>query len=354
LPRDPNRHWHLFSENRKVKHPPAPLVKEEFTSAATGASVAVLVRTHKADAKFEDLMHKLETGRTGFDLYPIVDNTRPVTVSGYDRVIWHSIDAARQLGLTQTPRGLLHDCGDIPLYFAYREIPKYRHYLMIEDDVDLMRGDASYINRICTTLETPEFRGVDFAGLRLSPIASTFSWGIAAAKYFPQRHCHWAYFPVVLVSRPAVAFLFSQRQLEAVRDPLVDDVIHCETFVASALHAGGYRCLDLNELVPGGYTWESMAMQLGDLAMGRPMGSQIVMATEVEMVHPIYTHQEYLNRLHRKFIISRKGDWPNLIARLDSDEAEPVPEHLKAALREQIPPEYRPTEQTVEPARVAD
>ena len=338
---NPNEHWHLLDENHRIKHAPAPLVKEDFTTKNSDNNVALLVRTHKADEKFRDLMQKLEINRTGFDIYPIVDNTSPVPVNDRHTVIWHSVDAARNLGLTQTPRGLMHDCGDIPFYFAFREIPEYRHYLMIEDDVDLVRSDATYINRICARLSEPDFAEIDFAGLEYKPIPNTFSWGVAAGKYFPQRHCYWAYFPIVLLSRRAIAFLFSQRQLEAIRDPAIDDVIHCETFVASSLHAGGFRCHNIRDLVPESYDWETMAMQMGELSTGKPMGSKISVREGIEVVHPIYTHEEYLNRLYRKFIVSRRDDWPNLITRLYSEEAVVVSDTLKKELRDKIPQQYR-------------
>jgi hypothetical protein len=51
----------------------------------------------------------------------------------------------------------------------------------------------------------------------------------------------------------------------------------------------------------------------------------------IEMMHPIYTHEEYLTRMHRKYVIPGQGDWPNLIARLDSEDAAVVPAHLKTA-----------------------
>jgi hypothetical protein len=320
----------------EIKKP--ALIAKDADPAPSGAnSVAILVRSHKVDRKFDDLIVKLGRTASNYDVYPIVDETRGRPSIRQDRAIWHSVEASRDLGLTQPRQDLMQVCGDFPFYFALRDLPRYRLYVMIEDDVDFIRADAHFIEQLVGRLASPQFSDVDFVGLQFRQNTEKSGWFEACRKLFPKQYCYFSYFPFVALSRRAAAFLFSQRQLEAARQPQPRDVVHCEAFVASCAMAGGFRCIDLNEIIPGSYELKTMGMQLGGLAVGKPMGFPVDVAPGIEIIHPIYTPEEFVNRAYRKFVLERKGDWQNLIRFLEGPEAAAVPPHLIDELRAKIP-----------------
>ncbi len=333
----PHEYIHRLVEPRKMAVLPAKISTDNCISTAPQAEVAVLIRAHRADAKLYDLIDKLQRNRDGYDLYLIVDETKGRPTINFDRIVWHSVDSCRALGLTQPHPALLWYCGDFPLYFAMRALPDYRHYVMIEYDVDLVKSDASFMNEVCLRLKDPKWADLDFAALEFYKMTENTGWHSACRKALPERYCYFAYFPIVLVSKSAAAYLFSQRQLEAVRRTPETDIIHCEAFVASHAMAAGFRCVNFNDFIPGCYTLPLAAMQIGSFGgLGKPMGAAIQAPTGVEVLHPIYSHEEFLDRLYRKYIIEGRGDWRGVARILDSEDAACVPEALKTKLRGQI------------------
>jgi hypothetical protein len=331
-----SRSWHCLTEHIAV--PPARLATEPYIASSGRADVAILVRAHRVDEKFHDLMRKLASGRSGFDVYPLIDETKGRQSVTYGNVIWHSAQACRELGLSQPKQDLLWHCGDFPLYFALRSIPDYKYYIMIEYDVDLVKDDSSFFNDICIRLKDPHFADLDVAALQFGKLGERSGWYSACVKAFPDRFCHFAYFPLIIVSKRVSAHLFAQRQLEALRNTDDTDVVHCEAFVASCAMAGGFRCADVNDLMPGCYDLPRMGMQLDHLGgLGKPIGARFPIPQGHQIVHPIYGHEEYLDRVYRKYILVGKGDWEGLARVLDSEEAAIIPDPLKANLRSQIP-----------------
>lgn len=322
---------------------PAAVAIEQPMVATTGCDLAVLIRTHKCDSKFYDLRKKLELEKSGYDIYPIVDEThgRP-PISG-NEVIWHSIQDCRDLGLSQDHQLLFVTCGDFPYYFALREIPNYKHYLMIEDDVDLMAGTGRYISEIAALLKARPH--LDFVGLLFHELGPTSGWFKACAKAFPQRAQRGAYFPFSIVSKQAAAYLFSQRLLEAIRKTPSQDIVHCEAFVATALTAAGFNCMDLNEMRPFSYAFSSMAMQIGATSVGRPMGYDMTIEIDepVELVHPIYTVEEYLSRAYRKFILADSNNLEGLSAELASPWTAHIADNLKLELLQRGEAAHKPS-----------
>src|ERR1700722_15736032 len=151
--------------------------------------VAVLIRSYKCDAKFHDLKRKLETNRLEFDLYSIVDETQGRPDIPDVNVVWHSLSACKEIGLAYDRQGLLYLCSDLPFYFALRELPHYKHYIMIEDGVDLIRHDAGFLNEIAVLLRgQPE---LDLAGLVFHKIWPVHAWHGAGAKVYPKRAIHY-------------------------------------------------------------------------------------------------------------------------------------------------------------------
>ena len=339
---DTREYMHRLVNLQSAQVKPASVVSSEPVAVANTNSVAVLVRTHMVDEKFNDLMRKLDTGREHFDVYPIVDETRGRPDIDHDKVVWHSVDACRELGLTQPHPALLWYCSDFGFYFALRALPDYKHYIMIEYDVDLTRPDASFFNDLALKLASPEWEDLDFAGLAFGKMGSQSGWYAACCKVFQDKYCYNTYFPVTLMSKRAAAFLFSQRQVEALRQPEPDDIVHCEAYAASCAMAGGFRCADFNEVIPGCYEVPTMGMQLENFeGLGKPMGVSVPVKPEIQMIHPVYGHAEYMERIYRKYILggANRNDWKGLLRQLESPDAAVVSEELKSKLRSRAPAE---------------
>ena len=325
---------HILVENGVDQRTLPTISRIQNPSAARSRDVAVLVRTHKADAKFDDLLHKLRVKQENYDLYPLVDDTAG-RAREIDNAIWHSVASCRELGLTHPRPLLLLHCGDFPLYAALKAIPGYKFYLMIEDDVDLTKDDGSFINFVCDRLAEPAHAHLDFVGLRYCWNPGGAGHQQALAELFAEAHRYYAYFPFVIASHRALAYLFAQRQLEAIRRPNVGDIIHCETFVPSCLHAGGFNCCDLAELAPGSYTVETITMQAGD-GCGKPLGAALPVPEEIQIVHPVYSHEEYLDRAYQKFGIGL-NQWNVLMRLLEGGDAAHIRSDLKMKIIDRMP-----------------
>ncbi len=289
---------HRLATGAPVTSQFASVVRSNAPPTRPSNSIAVLVRTYQCDAKYRSLMAKLSAGREGFDLYAIVDETHGRYDPGGWPTIWHSADACRRLGLTQRHPDILRLCGDFPLYFALREIPLYQHYVMIEDDVELCGQDASFVVELCKILSDPARATTHFAGVNFQRDPHLI-WGPASANIYTQEHCYLARFPFVVVSRQLCAYLFSQRQVEAARNPQREDLMHCEVFAPSAAMAGGFTCVDVNDLIPGCYDSSIMMLDVPGFAL--PMGAAHRGHDGIRMYHPVYTLEEWLERMRRRF-----------------------------------------------------
>ena len=93
-------------------------------------------------------MRKLDTNRQGYDLYGLIDGTHSRIDPGPWPVVRHSIRDLSRMGLSQRSHALLHNCGDMPLYAAMQELPRYRHFLMLEHDVEMQSDDAVGLNEL--------------------------------------------------------------------------------------------------------------------------------------------------------------------------------------------------------------
>lgn len=309
----------------------ASVVADRLVQPHTGNSVAVLIRTFKCDDKYRSLLDKLNTTRTGFDLYSLVDETRQRHDPGPVAVIWHSVQSIRELGLTQRHHDVLRHCGDFPLYVALREISSYSYYIMIEDDVELRDDDARFLGELCSVLSMvrPE---VDFAGIHFSRDLNQI-WGPATSRVYGDASSYLCRFPFVVISRRLLAYLFSQRQIEAVREPFPQDIMHCEVFVPSAATAGGFRCVNLNELIPGCHDASMMLFEID--GYGLPLGSQFRGSASIRLYHPVYTSSEWVGRVNHTVSTAPSGKVESMLKSL-ADEKSRAMDHGDAAFLQAV------------------
>ncbi|WP_338661173.1 hypothetical protein VQH23_13085 [Pararoseomonas sp. SCSIO 73927] len=211
--------------------------------------IAVLLRSHlKGSAKAMELAAQL-SAVPEWDVYFAADETNgELDVSPY-RKVPHSVDACRAIGLLMDrPRAMAY-LGDYPFYATFPAIPDYDFYLMIEYDVGLAEKGGDYFHRLAAALRSPEMADLDLVGTnhrRLAPGRDPRPHRFAQA---------WkSIFPIIGLSRRAIRHLYAERLREVTQPPLSDGSqnVYCEYFVPSAMEAAGrFRCLPLNEVVPG-------------------------------------------------------------------------------------------------------
>jgi hypothetical protein len=322
-------HHHMLIENIANRHGFASVVDTTKQPHITDNKVAVLIRGHKNDEKINSLYSKLNKNRKGFDLYCIIDETHGKPSIDLPNIIWHSLGECQNLGLTQR-RESLHWCGDFPFYIALRAHPEYQYYIMIEYDVEFSAQDASFMNDLVAKLQN-EFSDVDMLGINYKHDTIGF-WAPPCREVYGDSNSYYMTFPFIVLSKPLVAYLFSQRLLEAARGTSADMVINCEAFAVSAANAAGFRCADLNAVMPRSYN-ETMMMHSGPLGFGRPLGHKSPSASPVEIYHPIYCADEFVKRLRDRARIDQnhfKTLYPKIMAAATDAGIEEV--HIKALM----------------------
>ena len=211
--------------------------------------------------------------------------------------------------------------------YAFRQIPGYDFYIMVDDDIDLLDDDASLFNDI-TRAVIAEGGTLDLLALLLEYRPLTTE-GFDLLQTVAPDQTRYCYFPLVGLSARAASFLFAQRQLEYARGKGLEARPMCEIFVPTLLHAAGFVCRDLAELVPGAYSETGMMLQGGDPGCGRPMGFDRSELQSDRMIHPVYTHAEFLGRLREKL----PAELPDGLARrravLDGPIGNPIPAELR-------------------------
>ena len=286
-----------------------------------------MVRAHFIDDRVRELMRHLGRDRRGFDLFLTFDETHGAPDIGLPNVMRHSLARCAEIGLTQRNARLMWWCSDFPFYFALKDIPNYRYYVLIEYDVFLTEQNASLLNDLSDILLSGRGGQVDGVLTRLRPEAPQADHPLYASAFSRFNTTYTSFFPFVVLSRPAASFLYAQRLIEAARDP--EAVAHAEAFVPSHLIAGGYACVDLYALLPRSYRIELMMLS------GRQFGLPRSMVDGFEgvsrMIYPVYSDEEFVRRMLGRHREERQKKY--LIGRLDSGEFDQLPEQLRADLR---------------------
>lgn len=297
--------------------PPIPLlVPPRHILGSEFYRFAVLVRSHVVDEKFDHLWRDLNGPNRRFDVFPLLDQAAlganfESIERKYPGTIWNHPDRFARFGLNQKASGFnmlwLH--GDFSMYVALVDKPDYDYYIMIDYDVHFTKGGTDYINKICDCLSLMGDNVIDGVGLEFKsqptlrgvttdwPHFMDWEFFAAASGAFPQVF-HF-YFPFVVLSRRALIYVLAQRQLEAARRTPADKVVICEAFVPSSLMAAGLKCMDVNNLLPGSYELDTMGLQhlRSDRLAGQPLSFAIRNPQlDVEMIHAVYSQEQFLSR----------------------------------------------------------
>ena len=263
-----------------------------FRSHDVAPRIAVLVRTHLVTDKLFNLLNILETG-IGYDLFVCADETNGKLHVPRSNLLSHSTDMCAKIGLLP-PRPnvqLLWYLGDYAFYCAHHVIPDYDYYVMIEYDVEFVRGNALALEGILRRLTDLPGDRYDLVGVQYGTRPPAWGWG----RPYESRlnEIYGILFPFVVLSKRALTYLYDLRRQEAADPPTEDGPVFCEAFVPTELVlAAGFRCEDVNRLLPG--CWDPTSFRVG-----APMleNSLPPLARQIELIHPVFSEREYLRRM---------------------------------------------------------
>lgn len=301
-------------------------------------AAAVFVRTHKWDAKAEELVARLASAAANYDVYIVYDVTHgppsPIDFArlgiGPDRLILVSERMCADAGFYKGPGLVFYHCGDIALCHAMRVVAPYRFYAMLDWDVHFRPGrEGMMADLVAKLLADPS--PPDFVGLNLHK-CTWGSWYPGASKIFPDEACRYAYFPFILLSRPLLAMVYTQRQLHETSRPKYMDLVNGEMFVPSLAASAGFKLQDLRDYIPNSYD-KTIQMNGGEDMVGWPLEAVGLLSTDAAMIHPVYLAEDFVAAARRKFLRKEAPRVASLRAHLARPEWQFVPHALTEELR---------------------
>ncbi|MGG5807769.1 hypothetical protein [Falsiroseomonas sp. CW058] len=249
-----------------------------------GRRIGALVRTHLAQSGHV-LALAGQIRDAGFDPVCIAaDETQgPVEAGGFAKLS-HDLRGLGALGLRIPPRALWF-CGDYAYYATVLGRDDADFWLMVEHDVALRDPASGYWRALHRALR-------DVPGPLPDMVASHF--GPYRRTHFRSAHAEplKIFFALTGLSPRAVEALYRARLREAAEGAPDPRGTHCEIFVPSELAAaGGFRCLDLNALLPGSVDGRGFSPQ-----RIVPVGHEARMPGGGALVHRVAEMPEYLAR----------------------------------------------------------
>ncbi len=297
--------------------------------------MAVLVRTRDLGETARHLLAVLQRG-LGYDLFACVEAAQqpPGDLPEGVGLLRHNAADLAAFGLVEALpeadyRGaeLLWYFGDYAWYASATAIPDYDHYLIVDERLAFCRDSPLFIEALVRRLSGDADGAFDLVSTWLDTRSPAWLWHADTAAVFGQVHGMFA--PLVALSRRAVAHLFDWRRREAEGDARR---LFWEALVPTALMAaGGFRCADVNMLLPGAWSAEHFPSPAPML-----LGVLPPLPPTIEMVYPVLAERDYLTWLLEESRAS--GTLADLVGRLapggDLDVSEPARAwFLRAALQ---------------------
>jgi hypothetical protein len=268
-----------------------------MTSTTPDRHAAVMLRGHKIDDKIIDLYNELQSPEARYDTFLLLDETNGALSTDIANVVTFSAQRCQELGLSYSTGRLFWLCGDVALLFAYRQFPAYSYFIMIDYDVYFVKSGPAMLNAIVERLLDPGKREVDAVGLQYRIVGGGWPHHAAAKKLFEQVWFY--YFPFIVLSRRALAYVHAQRRLELYEQADLKEPVICEAFVPSHLTVAGFYCIDLEEILPGAYDAKGLGSGMRLVPFGLPLGASVPVGPAIEMIHPVYSVADYLARSER-------------------------------------------------------
>jgi hypothetical protein len=253
--------------------------------------VAVIVRAHFDCEKLRDLARILKTG-IGYEFFVFADQTHgPLDLPG-EPVVPCSDRMCADLGLVGSlppEYPIFWYFGDYAFYCALHSIPGFDYYIMIDYDVEFVRGNTYALESLIARLNIPGSPALDMVGPSFFLRTPDWVWSPDCQRVFPE--VYGVFFPLVVLSKRAAEYLYEWRRTEAAAPPPKGGkYLMSEAFVASALVAAGrFHCADLNSVLPECTKWDTFRVNPAIL-----LGNLPALDRSIEFVHPVYSLREYL------------------------------------------------------------
>lgn len=291
---------------------------------SSGNSVAVLVRSHIANLKTAHLLHALAAG-WNYDLYVCANETNgPRSFPPY-RTLGHTNRDFERLGCDMTNPFSILSYSDTLFSIVQDKIPGYRHYLMIEFDVQFVRPAYLYVQEFVERLNAIA-EPVDMVAAYVRPAWKDWVWYDDCHRLFPEVYA--SFFPFVCLSDRAIPQLLESRRREWRVSAVGAAPIYCEAFTPSALHESGFSLLDINALMPGSCDVGSF-----NTAMPEALRFGAFEAQPVLMVHPV---KDCSDGVADPALRARVAAFEGQQRRLPLDEAGPIAMRAGALLRRRL------------------
>lgn len=251
---------------------------------------AVVIRTHVHTAKVDDLIRQL-SGFGESDVYVLKD----VTAGSYDFDNVNQLSISNsvfdQMGVKETKYKSFWHFGDMPLYFIAKELADYASFTMIDYDVCFVHDNISSLMEISHSLSSGK---VDLAGMFLGRRDASWMWYADARQRY--TNVFGLLGPIIGISAAAIDYLepLRVREFGDLRSGITPT--YFEAFIPSALTEGGFNCLDINDISPSSYRWESCHCHypflLGDLEFHDGNSS---------IIHPVFDAEPLLEKYFNQF-----------------------------------------------------
>lgn len=211
--------------------------------------LCILIRTHLTSEKARHLAQLLE-GIADVDVYACTDVSNSAARIGNVQAIEHSATSLAGKGLWSAtlPGGLFY-YGDMPFYEALFARPEYDFYLMIEYDVHFTERGLNWLRRLLDIIADENNPCLDLFAPSVRRAPEGWYWYSHAKKIYEDDDIWYCEFPIVGLSRAAIAFLYSVRlQESAVASRLKyadltqqrsNGLAYCEYFVPTNLMKSG-------------------------------------------------------------------------------------------------------------------
>jgi len=245
--------------------------------------IAIGVRTNTAGTQVLNLAEQQGFG-DGYDVFWIANETAgSLDLPGFQKLA-HCLEDFAAMGLpTAGPKPLWY-YGDYPLYRFLQDAPGYDYYLLLDYSTLTKPG---FFQQLGTRLQTIK---PDFSACRFSLRKSQWYWWESAHVHF--NEVYGALFSLVLASPRAIDEMCQKRLKLANTLAQGERGVFCEAFVASDLMQAGFRCLDLNELIPNAWSSDTFTTNkpIWIEETSRLIGEQSVL-------YPVLEGADYVARL---------------------------------------------------------
>jgi hypothetical protein len=310
------------------------LAERVLQTRKPGRRLCILIRTHLNSDKARHLAQSLEE-LADVDVYACTDVSNSPARVGNVKAIEHSAASLAEKGLWSAtlPGGLFY-YGDMPFYEALFAQPAYDFYLMVEYDVHFTEKGVSWLRRLLDFVADEKNPCPDLFAPSVRRAPEAWYWHAHAKDIYQDDEIWYCEFPIVGLSKAAIAFLYSVRlQESAVASKLQyadltqqrsNGLAYCEYFVPTNLMKSGR--FDVQSAKSLGLEWTGEIFR--DFRIKIPILFGTQSSDDSALQHPVLDWPQYKSKI-RHFLTTAATDsdetWKiilNFASRLSSEQKE--------------------------------